>query len=158
MKRTEKTYRPFFTLALLATLMLLVLAVTPTHSQDNLPQINDRAGFRRPTAEVLQLEGQLRSDVETRMSLGLNADVEYVQHLRGSAEDVGSEKFNVPMTQAEYDEMQERWDFASATRSTIMPYVRELPTFAGTYYDHSSRCVKLKGVAFWGTNLRSVVE
>jgi hypothetical protein len=138
MKRTEKTYRPFFTLALLATLMLLVLAVTPTHSQDNLPQINDRAGFRRPTAEVLQLEGQLRGDVETRMSLGLNADVEYVQHLRGSAEDVGSEKFNVPMTHAEYAEMQERWDFASATRDTIMPYVRELPTFAGAYYDHSS--------------------
>lgn len=72
------------------------------------------------------------------MSLGLNADVDYVQNLRGSADDVGSEKFNVPMTQAEYDEMQERWNFATATRDTVMPYVRELPTFGGAYYDHSS--------------------
>ena len=88
--------------------------------------------------EVLQLEGQLRGDVETRMSLGLNADVEYVRNLRGSAEDVGSDLFNVPMTQAELNEMQGRWDFANATRDTVMPYVRELPTFAGAYYDHSS--------------------
>lgn len=57
------------------------------------------------------------------MSLGLNADVDYVQNLRSSADDVGSEKFNVPMTQAEYDEMQERWKFATATRDTVMPYV-----------------------------------
>lgn len=42
------------------------------------------------------------------------------------------------MTQTELDEMQERWDFASATRDTVLPFVRELPTFAGAYYDHSS--------------------
>lgn len=138
MKRTEKFYRFFFIFGLLASLTLLMLTVTPTHSQETSPQINDRAGFRRPTVEVLQLEGQLRGDVETRMSLGLNADVEYVQNLRGSAEDVGSDLFNVPMTQAEVNEMQERWDFASATRDTVLPYVRELPTFAGAFYDHSS--------------------
>lgn len=136
MKRYQKMYRPFLLLGLLAAIMLLMLTATETHSQGS--QINDRASFRRPTAEVLQLPTQLRGDVETRMSLGLNADVAYVQNLRGSPEDVGSEKFNVPMTQAENDEMQERWDFASATRDTIMPYVRELPTFAGAYYDHSS--------------------
>lgn len=103
-------------LGLLVTVMILVLTATPTYSQSNMPLINDRAGFRRPTVEVLQLEGKLRSDVETRMSLGLNADLAYVRNLRGSAEDVGSEKFDVPMTQAEYNEMQERWDFATATR------------------------------------------
>lgn len=138
MKRTGKFYRFFFIFGLLAALTLLMLTVAPTHSQETPPQINDRAGFRRPTVEVLQLEGQIRGDVETRMSLGLNADVEYVQNLRGSAEDVGSDLFNVPMTQTELDEMQERWDFASATRDTVLPFVRELPTFAGAYYDHSS--------------------
>lgn len=136
MKRYEKMYRPCLVFGMLAAIILLISTATETHSQGS--QINDRASFRRPTAEVLQLPTQLRSDVETRMSLGLNADVAYVQNLRGSAEDVGSEKFNVPMTQAENDEMQERWDFASATRDTIMPYVRQLPTFAGAYYDHSS--------------------
>lgn len=94
----SKTYPPFFIFVLLAIFMLLGLIVTPIYSQENLTQINDRADFRRPTVEVLQLEGQVRSDVETRMSLGLNADVAYVQNLRGSAEDVGSEKFNIPMT------------------------------------------------------------
>ncbi len=138
MKTTEKTYHSFLIFGMLATIMLLVLTVSPTHSQENLPPINDRAGFRRPTAEILELEGQLRGDVETRMSLGLTADVAYVQNLRGSAEDVGSEKFNIPMTQVEYAEMQERWDFATATHDTIIPYVRELPTFGGAYYDHSS--------------------
>ncbi len=91
MKRLEKMYRPAQVLGLLATIMLLMLTATPTHSQGDLTQINDRASFRRPTTEILQLESQLRSDVETRMSLGLNADVAYVQNLRGSPEDVGSE-------------------------------------------------------------------
>lgn len=138
MKTMKKTYHSLSIFGLLAIIMLLTLTVTPSYSQESLPEINDRAQFRRPTVEVLQLEGQLRSDIETRMSLGLNTDIAYVQDLRGSAEDVGSERFNVPMTQAEYEEMQARWDFASATRTTILPYVRELATFGGAYYDHSS--------------------
>jgi hypothetical protein len=117
---------------------VFVVTVFPVYSQDNMVDIVDRAGFRRPTDEMLQLEGQLRYDVETRISLGLKADVEYVRNLRGSAEDVASAEFNVPMTQAEYDDMQERWAFASAAHDTIIPYVQNLPVFAGVYFDHSS--------------------
>ena len=40
--------------------------------------VNGRAISLRPTAEMLQLEDQLRADVITRMSLGLNADIGYV--------------------------------------------------------------------------------
>jgi len=40
--------------------------------------IVDRAAFRRPTQEILELEGELRGAVESRAALGLNADPAYV--------------------------------------------------------------------------------
>ncbi len=135
--------RRLFTLLTLVLVFLTLFSLSGEAAkaqgpEEGFPPI-DRASFRHPTAEVLQLEGQLRSDVETRLSLGLNADITYVQTLRGLAQDVGSREVNIPMTQAEYNEFQERTAFASEAANTVLPYVQTLPTFAGAFFDHSAR-------------------
>lgn len=102
-------------------------------------RIVDRAAFRRPTQEILELEGDFRSWVETRMALGLNADPTYVEALKGSSEDVGTARFGFPLTAEELVEVEARFTFAAATRTKLLPYVEKLPTFAGAYFDHQAR-------------------
>ncbi len=100
--------------------------------------IVDRAAFRRPTQEILELEGELRSAVESRKALGLNADPAYVEALRGSPEDAGTARFGLPLTAGELAEVEARYTFAAATREKVLPFVEKLPTFAGAYFDHQA--------------------
>lgn len=99
----------------------------------------DRAAFRRPTQEILALEGDLRGAVESRAALGLNADPVYVEALQGSSEDAGTARFGIPLTAEELVEVEARFTFAASTRENLLPFVEKLPTFAGAYFDHQAR-------------------
>lgn len=98
--------------------------------------IVDRAAFRRPTQEILELEGEFRSAVESRAALGLNAEPAYVQMLQGSTDDVGTTRYGIPLTAEELVEVEARFTFAAATREKVLPFVEKLSTFAGAYFDH----------------------
>jgi len=103
-----------------------------------LSTINDRAGFRRPTVESLQLEGDLRGDVETRASFGLDSSVDLINNLRGTPQDVGTSRYGFPLTQEELTDLEARFAFASATRTTVIPFAEGLSTFAGAFYNHQA--------------------
>ena len=100
--------------------------------------IVDRAAFRRPTQQILELEGDLRGAIESRAALGLNADPAYVEALRGSPEDAGSIRFGIPLTEEELAEVEARFTFAAATREKLLPFAESLSNFAGAYFDHQA--------------------
>lgn len=87
---------------------------------------------------MLELEGELRSAVESRAALGLNAEPAYVETLQGSADDVGTARFGIPLTTDELTEVEARFIFAAATREKVLPFVEKLPVFAGAYFDHQA--------------------
>ena len=107
-------------------------------SEKQSEQIKDRAGYRRPTVEMLKLEDKLQADVQIRSALGLNANPEYVATLRQTSLGEESNRFNIPLTAEEAAEVAERFAFASATRKAVLPYAESLPTFAGAFYNHQA--------------------
>lgn len=118
--------------------VLILLSLALTASSLETTSIEDRAGFRRPTAEMLELEGEIRTAVETRASLGLSADLETVMSLQGSPEDVGSAEYGIPLTAAETAEVTARFAFAAAAHEALGPFVENLPTFAGVFFNHQA--------------------
>ena len=123
------------TIYIVALALLLIVGLAASTQ----PDFVDRAAFRRPTGEILELEGDIRGAVESRAALGLNADPEFVQALRGSPEDVGTERFGIPMTEEETTEIEARFIFADKAQQTVLPYVESLPTFGGAFFDHQAR-------------------
>lgn len=120
----------------LVTIALVIGSVA--YAQGSGFDIIDRAGFRRPTAEVLSLDSELRGAVETRQSFGLNADIDYVQQLRNSSENVGDERYGFPLTQAELNELEARFAFAGAAQQELLPFVEHLSIFGGAFFNHQS--------------------
>lgn len=96
-------------------------------------------GIVGPAPVILAQDDDLRAAVNTRAALGLPADPAYVAALRGAPDDVGTARWNIPLTRAEADEVQARFAFAAATRQAVLPFAESLPTFAGAYFDHQAR-------------------
>lgn len=117
---------------------IVLIMVNGALAQGSQYDIVDRAGFRRPTADVLELEPGLRGAVETRQSFGLNADIDYVQQLRNSSEDVGSERYGYPLTQDELKELETRFAFAGVAQQELLPFVEKLPAFGGAFFNHQA--------------------
>ncbi|MCL7453319.1 MAG: S1 family peptidase, partial [Anaerolineae bacterium] len=127
--------RIIWSVVVLALLFTMGFAVS---AQSESVTVEDRAGFRRPTAEMLELGGDIRGDVETRAALGLDADLALVSALRGSPGDEGTDRFGIPLTETEAEEVQARFAFAAAAHEAVLPFVESLPTFAGAFFDHQA--------------------
>ena len=74
---------------------------------------------------------------DARASLGLDADLTLVAELRGSANDVGTAEWGIPMTadEAEAVDLAGRMAFADQIDQDVRPWLESLPTFAGLYFD-----------------------
>jgi len=117
------------------TIVLIPLGFASANTESSIPE-EVTAQAILANSETFELSGDIRGDIETRAALGLNADVEYVLKLRESSENVGNERFGIPLTLAELTEIEGRFAFAAAAREEVLPFVEGLPTFAGAYFDH----------------------
>ena len=71
---------------------------------------------------------------------GLPAERGEVQSLIGSSRDVGSDRFGIPMTQAEVDKVDPngRDKFSDAVRRKVMPWLERQPEYAGSWLDQKN--------------------
>ena len=78
--------------------------------------------------------------VEQRRALGLSVDPTRLTSLIGSSADVGSPRWGIPMTaeEAARVDFDGRMDFAVAADRLALPAIRELPTYAASYFDSAS--------------------
>ncbi len=81
--------------------------------------------------------GSITDGMQSREVLGLRSDRDYVADLVGTAADVGSERFGIPMTSAEFDDvdLDGRILFSNRVHRDVMPWVEEQPEFAGSWID-----------------------
>lgn len=123
----------------IAVLFLLSLGtIVSAQSGEETEEINDRAEFRRPTEEILALEGELRQAVESRSALGFSADPALVTTYLDAETTTDSLLPGIPLTTEETDEMTTRMAFMAEANETVVPFVKELPTFGGAYFDHQA--------------------
>lgn len=68
---------------------------------------------------------------------GLPAGRSEVQSLIGSSRDVGSDRYGIPMTQAEVDNVDPdgRAKFSRAVRRDVLPWLEDEPKYAGAWLD-----------------------
>lgn len=84
-----------------------------------------------PTADELQ------AAAEERAVFGLPSDEATVAALLTSGQDVGTERWGIPLTADEEAalDLPGRMAFANAIHSELIPYLEALPTFGGVYID-----------------------
>jgi hypothetical protein len=90
-----------------------------------------------PAAATDQTGLNVTEAAQLRVELGLDGDLALVANLIGSPSDVGSPTWGIPMTRAESQatDLPARMGFADHVDTHVLPLLRQLPTYAGAYYD-----------------------
>lgn len=79
---------------------------------------------------------RLRVYTGTREALGFNSTPSYVERLWGSEEDVGTDKYDIPMTAAEEAVWNRRSRFQAAAHERLIPAASAHEAFAGLYFEN----------------------
>lgn len=80
---------------------------------------------------------EVREAAEKRAAYGLDADEAVVRALLGSSADVGSAKWGISMTAEEERQvdLMGRMQYADYVSQHLSPRLREMPSYAGAYFD-----------------------
>lgn len=90
-----------------------------------------------PAAATDQTDLNVTEAARLRAELGLDGDLALVANLIGSPSDVGTPTWGIPLTRAESQaiDLPGRMEFADHVDTDVLPVLRQLPTYAGAYYD-----------------------
>lgn len=124
--RPERQPRPSRVVASIVGAIMLVVSFAFAKP----PGVTVAASYQAPDSE-------LASVIERRAALGLSTERNGLESLIGTAKDVGSEAWGLPMTAAEAARVDfpGRMAFAYTVGEQVLPKVSSLPTFAAAYFD-----------------------
>ena len=103
-----------------------------------LPDSTSSADATNPVATVTDAELAAASDL--RAEYGLPADPDVVRAIIESGEDVGSQRWGVVLTDQEAAalDMEGRHEFERAMGGAVLPIVRGMDTYGGSFFDHAA--------------------